>query len=542
MSIRLILATALIASLIPPVAQTQTARIQKITRLPSEVTQQAIRELPAREKIELAAPKAEIQKYDIREQDFRQFSVTADKIPDDRKGQLQFNTEGQAEVPFAAPNTVILQFEPEVSVEEIAAFFAERNLEVVRTYPKIGAVQAEGDLSAYFKPKLTDNSANDTLLRGLVAVIQDFQADPRIRSAAPDLVLRDQTNHGSGDLQIINLLTPSDVVLSDPATATEVTDWGIKDIEADQLWPLTGAQDGVLFGIMDVGFTRHEDLVFLEFLPETDIDDHGNHVAAIACARHGNNVGVKGVLPNCFVRARSGDVFFDSVEGGQVLNFLVLFSQVLATLEKFVDSQDDVHTFNVSLGYNWRGNFGINPDLPDSAQWRTLVASQGAFLVPLLELANQNGRVIFSAAGNDSSGLATPIGAKFASPFNWAAIIARDEGIAANGVIVEAHDRNGNRATFSNTGGHISCPGVNIFSAVAFDPQGQVSRNAYGTMSGTSMASPYCASGHLLFKLVRPEYSGVEAIDCLTQSSDLSSSGTPMLRLQQALAACPPKP
>lgn len=542
MSKKHILATTLIVGLCHPLVHAHSQQTQPGTRLPSERTQQAVKNLPARDNAKSTTlSRTRVEKFNIREQKFQQYSVRSDQFPDDRKGQLKFNAQGQAEVPFVAPNTIILQFKKDVSEQQIAAFLAERNLVVVRTYPKIGAIQAEGDLSGYFKPKLTDNSANDALLRGLVSVVKDFKADPRIQNATPDLVLRDQTHHGTTGVQITNLLTPSGVVLSDPASPGEVTDWGITDIQADQLWPLPGAQDGVLFGVMDVGFARHEDIIFLGFLPDTDVGDHGNHVAAIACGRHDNQVGIKGVLPHCLVRARSGDVFFDSVEGGQILDFLVLFSQVLATLEKFVDSQDDVGTFNVSLGYNWRSNFGINPDLPDSAQWRTLVASQGAFLVPLLELANSNGRVIFSAAGNDSSGLATPIGAKFASPFNWAAITARENNIAANGVIVEAHDKDGNRASFSNTGGHISCPGVDIFSAVAFDPQKQIAPNAYGTMSGTSMASPYCAAGQALFKLVRPGYSRVEAVNCLTTSSDNSSSGAPMMRLQQALAACPAK-
>ncbi|MDA7949258.1 MAG: S8 family serine peptidase [Hyphomicrobiaceae bacterium] len=523
-------------------AHTDDLQAQTGSSLPSKATERAIRDLPARNKMQPSTAKTKVRKYDAGRSNFRQFSVPAAKIPNASKDKFQLNAKGQAEVPFVAPNSIILKFEPEVSKEEMTKFLDERKLEVVRTYPTIGAIQVEGDLSAYFTPKLSDNNANDTVLRGLTNVIKEFQADPRIRSATPDTVLRDQSTHNLTDIQITNLLTPSDVVLSNANGSTETTDWGIGNIEADQLWSLPGAQDGALFGVMDVGFARHEDLVFIELSPDTDIDDHGNHVAAIACARHDNNVGVKGVLPNCMVRARSGDVFMKSDEGGQVLEFFFLFSQVLATLESFVDSQDDVHTFNISLGYNWRSNFGINPDLPESAQWRTLVASQGAFLVPLLEAASKNGRVIFSAAGNDSSGLATPINAKYASPFNWAAVTVREQGIAKNGIIVEAHHPNGNRAGFSNTGGHISCPGVNVLSAVVFDSQGNIVRNAYGKMSGTSMASPYCASAHLLFKLVRPGYDGVEAIDCLTQSSDTSSSGTPMLRLSQALSVCPPKP
>jgi subtilisin family serine protease len=108
-------------------------------------------------------------------------------------------------------------------------------------------------------------------------------------------------------------------------------------------------------------------------------------------------------------------------------------------------------------------------------------------------------------------------------------------------VIVEAHDPDGKRAPFSNTGGNLSCPGVNILSTVAFDTARNPSKSAYGEMSGTSMASPYCAAGHVLFRLVRPGYSGEEAVECMLKSSVKSSSGVPMLRLQEAVNACPEK-
>ena len=83
-------------------------------------------------------------------------------------------------------------------------------------------------------------------------------------------------------------------------------------------------------------------------------------------------------------------------------------------------------------------------------------------LISVFELADKAGKVIFSAAGNDSSGLSKPISAKFASPFNWAALTAREKGIARNGVVVEAHDSSNQRAPFSNLGGHVSCPGVDV--------------------------------------------------------------------------------
>jgi subtilisin family serine protease len=329
-------------------------------------------------------------------------------------------------------------------------------------------------------------------------------------------------------------------MLSTPS-AGETLDWGIEDIEADELWTMDGAMDGAIVGVMDAGFNRHEELTFIGFPSINEPDDHGNHVAAILCGRHDNGRGVRGVLPRCMVRARIGDVFFRSIEGGGVTQFMALFSQILGSLDRFVDSHADVETFNVSLGYNWRSNFGINPDEASSGLWRVLVENQGLMLVSVLEAADAEVKVIFSAAGNDSSGLSAPINAKFASPFNWAAITAREENRVANGVVVEAHDRNGKRASFSNVGGHISCPGVNVYSATAFGPGRRLVPNAYGEMSGTSMASPYCAGGYQLLRLVRPGYTSAELIECMIDSIATSTSGAPMLKLSQAAVNCPAK-
>ena len=163
-----------------------------------------------------------------------------------------------------------------------------------------------------------------------------------------------------------------------------------------------------------------------------------------------------------------------------------------------------------------------------------------AFLVTLLAKAEQQGKVIFSAAGNDSEGSDPPISAKYASPFNWAAMTARAQGHSRSGVIVAAHDRTGARASFSNSGADLSCPGVDVTSTLAFDERKQPSSQSYGTMSGTSMASPYCAAGHLLFSLVRRGYTGADSVRCMIESGVRSSDGTPMLRLDRALEKCKP--
>ncbi len=215
------------------------------------------------------------------------------------------------------------------------------------------------------------------------------------------------------------------------------------------------------------------------------------------------------------------------------------FGQILNALNEFIPNSDEIKTYNISLGYNWKPNFNVNPDDPLSSEWRSIVAAQGEMFISVLKLANENDTVLFLAAGNDSTGLDDPINAEYSSPMNWAAIAARKRGIATNGITVEAHNRNGERADFSNEKGHLSCPGVDILSTVAFDNNGDSATNNYAKMSGTSMASPYCAAGHALLSLVRPNYSATELLDCIVHSGDKSNSGAPMMRLKKALEICP---
>jgi Subtilisin-like serine proteases len=439
-------------------------------------------------------------------------------------------------LPFAVPNSLIIQFTPHASAQAIEAYLEEKKLAVIQTFPNIGAVQVQADLSSYFTPLLSDTSTNDALLRGMLQASKAFTADELVQSATPDFVLTDKNMDGADSYT--NMLHPTEIVTRTANDVSEAADWGIADIEADQLWTLPGAGDGVVVGIMDAGFARHEDITFLRFPAASPGDNHGNHVAAIACANH-NDIGVEGVLPNCFVVARSADVFFQSVDGNPQLRFMTLFSQILGTLSRFIEEDDQITTYNISLGYNWRRNFNINPDLPEALQWRQLVEMQGTLLVSVLEVAQRNDKVIFSAAGNDSDGLAVPVSARYASPFNWAAITARETGRAQNGFIVAAHGPDGARASFSNSGADISCPGTDIKSAVAYDAFSMPSRSTYGKMSGTSMASPYCAAAQVLFRLVRPGYSGIEAVECMVRAGVPGTDGVPRLKLTRSIAACP---
>lgn len=85
---------------------------------------------------------------------------------------------------------MIVQFQPDTTQSQIDDYVKVNKFEVVKTFPTLGAVQIRTDLSRFFQPKLTDNSANDAVIRGLLDASAQFKKDPRVREATPDLVLR----------------------------------------------------------------------------------------------------------------------------------------------------------------------------------------------------------------------------------------------------------------------------------------------------------------------------------------------------------------
>lgn len=454
--------------------------------------------------------------------------IDADKRPQSPSAQSGVTADGKTKVPFVIANSMIVQFQPDLTEDQIQDYLKSNNFEVVKTFSSIGAVQIKTDLSKFYQARPTDNNANDAVIRGFVESSAEFMKDPRVRAATPDTILTAQAT------VLANLSTATGVV---DKPSSMIKDWGIADIQADWAWKQKGASDGAILGVMDVGFGRHSNLVYLDFLTNMPVHNHGTHVAGIACGRHGALAGAYGVLPSCFVRAQYPTITITG-DGGAVLKFIQAFGQILTSLQTFVESYDDLKVINVSLGLNWVSNFSIDINSNDAILWRTAVDAQGPMLATMLQKAQQNGKIIVSAAGNDSENAPTPFSAKYSSPLNWAAIESRKNGITS-AVIVEAHDQSGRRAPFSNIDGDLSCPGVDIMSTLAFDSLGQPSDAAYGQMSGTSMASPYCAAGILLFRLIRPSYSSTEAVTCVKRSSVKSDSGVPMLRLADALTACP---
>src|SRR5262249_25156445 len=82
-----------------------------------------------------------------------------------------------------------------------------------------------------------------------------------------------------------------------------------------------------------------------------------------------------------------------------------------------------------------------------------------------------------------------------------------------NILVVEAVDRDGSRAEFSNTGGDVAAPGVDIMSTLDAD------KVPFGLCSGTSQAAPHVAALASILSELAPEKTPAEIADILRKSA-----------------------
>jgi thermitase len=227
------------------------------------------------------------------------------------------------------------------------------------------------------------------------------------------------------------------------------------DIDAPEGWDAAfGAgrlesTGGTLTGIIDTGIDRsHVDLLDRTkvcatansgtgiIVEGTCSDDnlHGTHVAGTIAAQTGNGVGVAGVAPNAPLAIFKG---LDAAGLG-------FYADIVAGVDYLSRHSAGVRIISMSIG-------GPKDDALNRA----------------LSDAYARGTLLIAAAGND--GDSTP---------NYPAF-------HPDVMSVGAIDAAGNRASFSNCNSdvEIAAPGVDIWSTFP--------GNAYGSISGTSMATPH---------------------------------------------------
>ncbi|WP_081738071.1 S8 family peptidase [Arthrobacter sp. H41] len=264
--------------------------------------------------------------------------------------------------------------------------------------------------------------------------------------------------------------------------------WGIDRVDAEKSWSASRGA-GVKVAVIDTGIDRsHPDLVeniaggvnYVKGrggpgkLPDpnawNDDNGHGTHVAGTIAAPD-NTIGVVGVAPEA-------DLY-----GVKVL-----------------DGSGYGYASDVALGIEWSINNGMQVINLSLAEETDVPALRDA-----VEVADGAGIVVVAAAAN--SGDSDPSTNNVLWPAKYDSVIA-----------VSATDINDSVAGFSSDGAEVesAAPGVNVLSTTR--------GGGYGTMSGTSMATPH-VSGVVASMLAAPVVSGVDAYqDGVWDTSEIRAS------------------
>ncbi len=337
----------------------------------------------------------------------------------------------------------------------------------------VNAAAVPGEILVKFRPGLSSNSVKAMSAQlGMKSVgsvnrvgVQVMKVSGDTKAAIAKLqkngnVLYAEPNYMAYASDYAVEMTPNDPKLGEQ--------WAINKVSAPAAWDITTGSEKTLLAIVDTGVDySHPDLAGRvdkgrDFINNDDdaMDDqgHGTHCAGIAAASTNNSVGIAGLAPNVKILAvkvlsKDGGGSYESVANG------ITYA-----------ADRGSHVISMSLG-------GSTPSQ----------AIQDA-----ITYANSKGSLVVVAMGNNGRE-------------------SKSYPAACDGVMaVGATDISDNKASFSQYGSWISvgAPGHNIMSTlpVKANPIGQT---MYGSLSGTSMATPYVAG---LAALVRDQFPTLTAM------------------------------
>lgn len=284
--------------------------------------------------------------------------------------------------------------------------------------------------------------------------------------------------------------------------ASQTLPTGIDRIDADLSSTKSGDGTGnvdVDIAIIDTGIDlKHSDLnVYNQknFVTSTwsslfgsttanDDNGHGSHVAGIAAAKD-NSIGVAGVAPG----ARLWAVKVLGSDGTGPL------STIIKGIDYVTQNAKQIEVANMSLGCECTSSAfdtAINNSVKSGITY-VVAAGNGGKDAAKTQPAN-NPNVITVSAIADSDGKCGGVGPS------------------------TSYGNDDTLASFSNYGSVIdmAAPGVKILSTYK--------GNAYATMSGTSMASPYVAGAAALYKSNHPTASPTEVLNALKSSGSTQST------------------
>ncbi len=297
--------------------------------------------------------------------------------------------------------------------------------------------------------------------------------------------------------------TPAPVATPTPPPAAAPDDplwtaqWGPEAIGARAAWAYTRGRAEIVVAVLDTGVDlAHPDLAG-RLVPGTDVgagdsdptdeNGHGTSVAGIIAAASGNGLGISGVAP-----------------------------AVVVMPVKVMGDDGSIWEPTVAEGIEWAVAHGarvVNLSLAGDEESPAIDAA--------IDDARARGVVVVAAAGNHEGADADPGVSQpgaYAPALTVAAVTDAGDELGLPGSPARyAH------ASYSNAGAQVdlAAPGSSIVATVP-----SRGREAYGRVSGTSMAAPFVSAAAALVLSRNPSLS-VEQVEAalLTTASDLGPAG-----------------
>jgi thermitase len=353
---------------------------------------------------------------------------------------------------------------PDYATDHLLARFRDQN-KAGQQYTLITT-----DASGISQIQVPQSTTAEARAEALLTLAQRLQSDPNVVFAEPDLF------YGI------------DWVPNDPRLSEQ---YALGRVQAEAAWDIEKGNNSVVVAIVDTGIdTDHPDLkpqlvagwnVIANNNAVRDDNGHGTHCAGITAAAGNNGEGISGLAPNVKIMPI-----------------------------KVMNASGQGNSLDIATGIRWAADHGAH------VISLSLGTSMGSTVIrEALVYAVGKGVTLVAAMGNDGGQVRN-------YPATYAAEI---DGLVAVG----ATDSSDARAYFSNYGSWITvtAPGYQILSTLPrYAVEANRSGQAYGPLSGTSMATPYVAGLAGLLKSQQLNRGPTDIKAAIIQGADdLGSSG-----------------
>lgn len=490
---------------------------------------------------------------------FPSFVAPKDEVAEVEPGSIQIAEDSEkidfneANGVLYVNNEVIVFVRASASEDKIAALFDSFDAEID---------ESMADIDVYrlvFKETMTYDD--------LESLIKKIKSDPIVENAYLNTVTEFEadTTDTEDDFEYKNPAFPDDPWNSDTwnVTVPRGEKWGVEAIDAPGAWGYLDQMSSVRIGLIDsMPNLSHEDLSFANssclFIDEgtgitntnkysISADDHGTHVSGTMNAAWDNTAGVSGVMGG------KGELYYSAVyydaNGKLSSKYATAYSYLLA-LKTLIDQ--DVQVINISqntsrlIGFaashgnqNAINHLSLQADLTEKGLNRIISAREAADkpdFVVCVAAGNSNStyyykddnatygyreemttwetvKYLFGWRGERGNSLA--LYNNFLNLMDAESVKDRVIVVGAVGIDSGASTQNNTQysyAYFSNVGSRVDvvAPGVDVYSCTA---------NGYGSLSGTSMATPHVSGVAGLIFACNPALSGPEVKDILVAST-----------------------